>query len=306
MSVISTDNEPADPAMDGGLVRVRLDLAYDGTHFVGWAKQRGLRSVQQTVSVAIGQVLRLPEPPVVTCAGRTDSGVHARGQVAHVDVPTAALGGAPRPVDPTQMLLANAVIRQFEYRLRSNLPDDITLKAVEFAPPGFDARFSALWRQYRYRVCDDITGLDPWRRVDTLVVSRPLDVDAMNEAATVLKGRHDFAAFCRKREGATTIRTLLNLEWTRIDPAIVELVIRADAFCHSMVRAIVGAMLAVGEGRRDVEWLGEYLAAGVRGSAVAVVRPHGLVLEHVEYPQAEALAQRAIETRAIRRLDDEV
>lgn len=300
MALSSSNIEPAKPTGDGGLVRVRLDLAYDGTDFVGWARQPGRRSVQETLAKAIAQISRLPDVPRVTCAGRTDSGVHARGQVAHVDLPTRVIGRRPSTGSGAEALVAAATVEQFEFSLRAVLPRDLMLKSARRAPDGFDARFSALWRRYRYRACDDRSQLDPWRRRDTLIYSRPLDIGSMNEAAAMLVGQHDFASFCRKREGATTIRTLLTAEWTRQEPHVAELEIRADAFCHSMVRSLVGAMLAVGDGRRDLDWLAEYLAGRVRGPGVTVAQACGLVFDHVEYPSDEAVAERSAQTRARR------
>lgn len=293
-------NKPASPAVDGGLVRIRLDLSYDGTDFVGWARQPGERSVQEVVAAGIAQISRLAIAPVVTCAGRTDSGVHARGQVAHVDLPATVVGSRPDPGSGVSVMLSTAVLSQFEYRLRAVLPRDIMIRTVTHAPPGFDARYSALWRRYVYRVCDDRAVLDPWRRHDTLVYPRPLDIDVMNAAASELVGCHDFASFCRKREGATTIRTLLEAQWTREERNVAQLVIRADAFCHSMVRSLVGAMFNVGDGRRDLDWLREYAANKTRGPGVTVAAARGLVLDHVEYPDDDAVAHRQTITRATR------
>ncbi len=296
-------NKPAGPEMDGGLVRVRLDLSYDGTDFVGWARQPHKRSVQELVANGIALISRLDKPPVVTCAGRTDSGVHARGQVAHVDLPLRVVGSSPGTGGGVNAVLAAAVLRDFEFRLRAVLPRDIMLRSASHAPAGFDARYSALWRRYIYRVCDDGTAMDPWRRHDTLLYPRPLDVDAMNAAAGALVGCNDFAAFCRKREGATTIRTLMEARWTREEQSVAQLVIRADAFCHSMVRSLVGAMLNVGDGRRDLEWLAEYAANRTRGPGLTVAKARGLVLDHVEYPSDDQVAQRQALTRARRLLD---
>jgi tRNA pseudouridine38-40 synthase len=269
-------------------VRLRIDLAYDGSGFSGWAAQPGRRTVEEVLTEALGRVLRLPGPPNLTVAGRTDAGVHARGQVVHADVPaadwTAATG---QPAGPLA-------------RLAAVLPADVRVRAVGPAPDGFDARFSALWRRYSYRVCDDPARADPLRRHETLWTRRRLDLAAMNEAAQSLTGEHDFAAFCRRREGATTIRTLRVLNWHRDgDQAAIATVV-ADAFCHNMVRALVGALLAVGEARRPPGWPAEVLAAAVRDPAVRVVAPHGLCLEEVGYPPAPELAARAAHTRRVR------
>ena len=265
-------------------VRVRLDIGYDGAGFSGWARQPGQRTVQGTLEDALARVLDLAEPATLTVAGRTDAGVHARGQVAHADI----------PADPWADAAPTAA-----RRLARLLPPDVRVHRIAPAPPGFDARFSAIWRRYAYRVCDDPARADPLRRHETLWTPRRLDLAAMNEAAASLTGEHDFAAFCRRREGATTVRTLRVLHWRRDphgDETTVATVV-ADAFCHNMVRALVGALLAVGEGRRPPGWPAEVLAAAVRDPAVRVVPPHGLCLEEVGYPKPEELAARAAQTR---------
>nr|WP_202446695.1 tRNA pseudouridine(38-40) synthase TruA [Streptomyces sp. SID5468] len=270
-----------------GLVRVRLDLSYDGTDFSGWARQRERRTVQGELESAITTVLRLPEPVELTVAGRTDAGVHARGQVAHVDLP-----------EEVWEREGGRLLR----RLAGRLPWDVRVWRVGVAPPGFNARFSAIWRRYAYRVADHPGGVDPLLRGHVLWHDRPVDVDLMNEAARLLTGEHDFAAYCKKREGATTIRTLLELSWERDAQGVAVATVRADAFCHNMVRALVGALLLVGDGHRPVGFPGEVLAGRVRHSAVNVVRPHGLTLEEVGYPADELLAARAAEARNMRTL----
>lgn len=274
---------------EDSLLRLRVDLSYDGAGFSGWAAQPGRRTVEGVLSEMLGHVLRLPGPVRLTVAGRTDSGVHARGQVAHADLPA-----------PAWEAHADAVLR----RLSRALPPDLRVRSVAVAPDGFDARFSALWRRYAYRISDDPATADPLRRFDTLWNQRPLDLAAMNEAAALLLGEHDFAAFCRKRVGATTVRALRRLSWERdADGAAVGCVV-ADAFCHNMVRALVGALLPVGEGSRPASWPAEVLAAAVRDPAVRVVPPHGLSLEEVRYPPAGDLAGRAAATRRVRVAED--
>ncbi|GAA4903846.1 tRNA pseudouridine(38-40) synthase TruA [Streptomonospora salina] len=269
--------------------RLRLDIAYDGTDFSGWAEQPGRRTVQGELQAALSRVLRLDRGQVrLTVAGRTDAGVHARGQVAHLDVPEAV-----RAAEGPERLLR---------RLAGVLPPDVRVGAVSAAPEGFDARFSALFRRYVYRVSDAPGGVDPLRRREVLWNRRPLDVEAMNRAADGLVGEHDFAAYCRKREGATTVRELLRLEWRTEGEHLYAATVEADAFCHNMVRALVGAMLAVGEGRRAEDWPARVLGAGVRDSAVHVVAPHGLTLEEVGYPPPEESAARAAASRRVRTL----
>ena len=270
-------------------LRVRVDLSYDGAGFSGWAAQPGRRTVEEVLSVALGHVLRLPEPVRLTVAGRTDSGVHARGQVAHADVPAAAWEAH-----------ADAVLR----RLSRALPPDLRVRSIEPAPEGFDARFSALWRRYAYRISDDPTTADPLRRYDTFWNQRPLNLAAMNEAAASLLGEHDFAAFCRKREGATTVRALRQLSWERDADGVAVGRVIADAFCHNMVRSLVGSLLPVGEGSRPPSWPAELLRAAVRDPAVRVVPAHGLSLEEVRYPEPDQLAARAVVTRRVRVADD--
>lgn len=218
---------------------------------------------------------------LTTCAGRTDAGVHARGQVVHFDVP------ADHPdIDSA--------------RVNRALPDDVRIRDLGPAPEGFDARFSAIWRRYTYRVCDDPDGPDPLERTSVLEWTRSLELDRMNEAARALIGTHDFAAYCKWREGATTIRDLQSLCWERDPHGFAVMTIQADAFCHSMVRSIVGALLPVGDGRKPVNWPGEVLRAATRESGITVMPPHPLVLEEVGYPPDGELAARQRETRKVR------
>ncbi|MFI9203622.1 tRNA pseudouridine(38-40) synthase TruA [Streptomyces sp. NPDC053048] len=274
--------------VEPGFVRVRLDLSYDGKDFSGWAKQReGQRTVQGELEDAIRTVTRSKETYELTVAGRTDAGVHARGQVAHVDLPAEVWA------EHEDKLLR---------RLAGRLSHDVRVWRATEAPAGFNARFSAIWRRYAYRVVDHPGGVDPLLRGHVLWHDWPLDVDVMNAAAQKLVGEHDFAAYCKKREGATTIRTLQQLSWERDESGVVTATVRADAFCHNMVRSLVGALLFVGDGHRPVDWPGKVLAAGVRDSAVHVVRPHGLTLEEVGYPADSELAARNREARNKRSL----
>jgi tRNA pseudouridine38-40 synthase len=281
----SSGSEPPRPVPDPGLVRVRIAVGYDGSGFAGWARQPGQRTVQQTLEEALCRVLRLAEPPQLTVAGRTDAGVHARGQVAHADLPA-----------PCWAAAADTARR----RLSGVLPPDLRVPDIAPAPAGFDARFSARWRRYTYRVCDDPALADALRRHETLWYPRRLAVGAMNEAARACLGEHDFAAFCRRRDGASTVRELLRLDWARPAPGLAVATVVADAFCHNMVRALVGALLRVGDGARPAGWPAQVLAAGQRDPAVPVVAPHGLCLEEIGYPPDDQLAQRAQATRRVR------
>jgi tRNA pseudouridine38-40 synthase len=274
------------------VVRLRIDLAYDGTDFHGWAIQPGLRTVQGELSAALATAFRAPTVELV-CAGRTDTGVHARGQVAHTDVDAETLAGSTgRSTEPPLDALRR--------RVNGILDHDVRVRRVVEAPDGFDARFSALWRRYAYRIADQPGSVDPLARHHVLTWPRDLDLAAMNEASALLLGEHDFASFCKQREGATTIRTLLELAWSRDDAGRAVATVRADAFCHSMVRSLVGCLLAVGEGRRPPAWAGEVLRATTRDPAVTVVRPHGLTLEQVAYPDDGDVGARADVTRARR------
>ncbi len=209
--------------------------------------------------------------------------MHARGQVVHVD-----LAGLPEGAE------------QLARRLNGVLENDVRVQRAVEAPDGFDARFSAIWRRYAYRVADRPEVVDPLRRGQVLARSRPVDEALMNAAALALLGEHDFAAFCKQREGATTIRNLIDLRWEREPDGLLVAHVRADAFCHSMVRSLVGCLLAVGEGRRSVDWAAEVLAAERRDSAVAVAPAHGLTLEEVGYPPDAELAARVEVTRTRR------
>lgn len=295
----------ASTAADTPAVRLRLDLSYDGTDFHGWASQPGRRTVQGVLEEALARICRVPGGRVpVTVAGRTDAGVHARGQVCHLDLPEHLMAQLPGRSgrEPAEALVT---------RLAGVLPADVVVHRARVVPPEFDARFGALWRRYRYRISDSPAVHDPLRR-DVLRHRRPLDVAAMADAAQALLGEHDFLSFCRPREGATTIRTLREFTWERpgrgrADEGLVVATVVADAFCHHMVRSLVGALIGVGEGRRHRVWPAEILAARTRDSAerggvgaAPLCPPVGLTLDHVEYPADERLAAQARAARVMR------
>jgi len=271
-------------------VRWRLDLGYDGTDFAGWAAQPGLRTVQGELEEWIPKVLRLDRTVALVCAGRTDAGVHARGQVAHLDL------GFDELTDPAML----------HRRLARVLCDDVVVRRISPAPPGFHARFGAIWRRYVYRLWDGPTGTDPLLRRQVTRLRSPVDLDAVNRAAESLLGLNDFASFCKRREGSTTIRTLLECRADRVSggplDGVIEVTVRADAFCHSMVRTVVGALAEVGLRRRDAGWLTEVAAARERRSGVPVLPAHGLTLEEVGYPADEDLPARVAEARSVRSL----
>lgn len=263
--------------------RLRLTLGYDGTDFSGWAAQRDLRTVQGELQRVLGHLSS--QDVQITCAGRTDAGVHARGQVAHVDV-----------ADASSLSVS---------RINRALPSDIRVVDVVEVDSTFDARFSALWRRYSYTVCDDPRGPSPMQRRYQLDITRELDIDAMNSAAEPLVGEHDFTSFCKIKEHGTTIREVLELHWERrIEETtgmhVAVMHIRADAFCHSMVRSVVGALIPVGEHRKPVDYPERALAMAAREAGVTVMAPHPLVLEEVGYPSAAQWGERQRETRTVR------
>lgn len=283
-------------------MRIRLDIAYDGTHFRGWARQPGLRTVQETLEAALARVLG--GQPRLVVAGRTDAGVHATGQVAHVDLDEIqrerllagrSRAAAPETADPVSALAARLTGVVGAY-------SDVVVTRSATAAPGFDARFSAVWRRYAYRIADTVAGYDPLERHRTTSVRARLDAGAMDAAARSLIGLHDFAAYCKPREEATTIRTLLEFDWHRDDRGVLVANVKADAFCHSMVRALVGACVAVGEGRLDLADLIEIRDARERVPEVKVLAARGLTLTEVGYPADDLLEQRAEQTRARRAL----
>jgi len=271
----------------GGLVRLRLEVAYDGTAFHGWARQPDQRTVQAELEAALRVVLHVPAdvPVRVAAAGRTDTGVHAVGQVCHADVPAQAWA---------------AQEGHARRRLAGVLPAEVRVARVGPAPWGFDARWSARWRRYEYLVADDPAAQDPRTRNHVLWVPRPLDVAAMDAAARPFLGEHDFAAFCRARPDASSVRTVLAIGWDRTadrGAGLARFGIRADAFCHAMVRSLVGAFLAVGEGRWPVAHPAALLAAGRRDPAIRTAPAHGLTLVEVGYPPEGDLAAQAVRAR---------
>lgn len=276
--------------------RFRLDIAYDGTHFHGWGRQPELRTVQGVLETALATIFgRLGEPPTLTVAGRTDAGVHALGQVAHVDVSKEQREALSR----SRTRGSPAALAQ---RLNgiAGLDTDVWVARSSIAPAGFDARFSATWRKYEYRLADAQAPRNPLHRVNTLWFPAVLDVAAMNKAASLLLGLHDWTSFCKSREGTTNIRTLQEFTWERDSAGVAVARVKADAFCHSMVRALVGATIAVGEGRFAPEHLVELRNARERSSEFKVVPAKGLTLMEVGYPDDGDLAARAEQTRARR------
>ncbi len=307
MSDEQTDAAGERAPADASPTRIRLDLAYDGTAFNGWSAQPGQRTVQGVLEQALATLFRRTgTAPRLTVAGRTDSGVHARGQVAHLDVQPDALEEVTRPRrgDPASGRAtdpAGVLLRRLTGILGAH-DADVVVHAATIAPDGFDARFSAVWRRYEYRVADASATRDPLARAHTVWHPAPLEVAAMDRAAGSLLGLGDFAAFCRPREGATTIRTLQAFTWRREADGVLVAALQADAFCHSMVRALVGACVAVGQGKLGVDEPLALMRAGERTSAFRVMPAKGLVLTEVGYPDDAELAARARQTRARREL----
>lgn len=285
--------------------RIRIDLAYDGSGFAGWAKQPGLRTVQGVVEHALHLVTGLGDAPTTVVAGRTDAGVHATGQVVHVDL-TEAQRDALARVQRGGAVTGDALTDTARRRLRGALhrDADVGILAVREVSCDFDARFSALARQYRYRLADQSTPPQPLTR--SYVASTPLALDerAMSDAADTLLGLRDFGGFCKPREGATTIRELQEFTWHRGREGVLEAVVRADAFCHSMVRSLVGACVEVGAGRMSLAELDALRDLAVRSGRAKLMPAKGLTLERVEYPNDAELAARAELTRARRSESD--
>ena len=266
--------------------RLRLDVSYDGTDFSGWAPQPTRRTVAGVLMQTLDLVLGAGTVTGLTVAGRTDAGVHATGQVCHLDLPA-----------PVWREHEGRLLR----RLARLLPPDVRVRAMTEVPADFDARFSATFRRYEYRVTDTPWGAEPLRRGDTLAWPKPLDLAALNASAAGLVGEHDFAAYCRRKENATTLREVTRLDWRRDPDGILVATVQADAFCQNMVRSLVGAMLVAGDGRRPVQWPAGLLTRRERSSEVTVAPAHGLALVAVGYPADPAeYARRADLTRRLR------
>jgi tRNA pseudouridine38-40 synthase len=263
---------------ESGFRRLRIDIAYDGTAFFGWATQPDKRTIQDLVEDAIAQISRSQVQTIV--AGRTDAGVHATGQVIHADLPDA-------------LFADGLTYRDLRYKLNRILDEDLRVMEISDAPEGFHARFSALRRFYTYKILDNNEVIAPLSRYDVAPWYRPLDVDLMNKASALVLGHHDFAAFCKFKEGGTTIRTLEKYEWRRDSEGLLIAEVVADAFCYSMVRNLVGAVVCVADGRKDPSWIQELLANKERVSDSLVFPARGLSLTRVEYPSNDELIDRA-------------
>ena len=302
-------------------IRLRIDLAYDGTAFNGWARQPGLRTVQGELETAIRRVLRVPENDPhesvrLVVAGRTDAGVHASHQVCHLDVRQTTLARAIGHMDvPAPQALGR--------RLRRLVPGDIVIRSVMPAPDGFDARFSALERTYVYRIADRASEPDPRLRDCVLTLDADLDVTAMNAAAAMTIGLHDFGSFATPNPGGTTIREVKTAYWRRIpamplvpdaetmgeryrtpalESGLLCFTIVADAFARNMVRSLVGSCVKVGSGDKTLDWFANKMATPRREGSSGPIAACGLTLEHIQYPPDDQLAARAEAIRAVRTL----
>ncbi len=263
---------------ESGFRRLRMDIAYDGTNFYGWAAQPDRRTIQDLVEETIARIARVDVESIV--AGRTDAGVHATGQVVHVDVPDAIFD-------------SELTYKDLRYKLNRILDEDVRIMEITDAPEGFHARFSALRRYYSYKILDNNDVIPPLSRHDVASWYRPLDVNLMNQASALVLGHHDFAAFCKFKEGGTTIRTLEKYHWQRTSEGLLIADVVADAFCYSMVRNLVGAVVCVADGRKDPAWMGELLANKERVSDSLVFPARGLTLYQVDYPSNDQLLERA-------------
>ena len=277
----------AEPTLfpESGFRRLRLDIAYDGTQFSGWGAQPDMRTIQDMVEEAVARIVRHDVDSVV--AGRTDAGVHATGQVVHIDVADSAFE-------------KDLTYKDLRYKLNRILDEDVRILDITDAPRGFHARFSALRRYYTYKILDDNQVITPAQRFDVASWYRHLDEKVMNEASTLLLGTHDFAAFCKFRPGGTTIRTLEKYNWVRTEDGLLIADVVADAFCYSMVRNLVGAIVCVADGRKPTSWISELLENKERVSDSLVFPARGLTLYRVDYPSEDQLIERAKVTVARR------
>lgn len=248
---------------ESGFLRLRIDLAYDGTNYSGWAKQPQQRTIQEEIESALATITQSPIETIV--AGRTDAGVHARGQVIHVDVPE------------------SFEFVDLAFKLNCMLDDDIRIVKVAAQTKAFHARFSATQRSYTYKILDANQIIAPLHRLDVAPWYRTLEMDTLNIASALLLGTHDFAAFCKFREGANTTRNLVRFNWIRNDEGYLIADIAADAFCYSMVRNLVGAVVCVAEGRNSIEWISAMLVNKERVPDSLVFVARGLTLHHVDY-----------------------
>ncbi len=252
---------------ESGFARLRVDLTYDGTNFSGWAKQPNQRTIQEEFEKALSTILRTPVATIV--AGRTDAGVHAKHQVLHTDIPN------------------DSKIDNLTFRLNQYLTDEIRVLNTAWAPVNFHARFTAQSRTYQYKIIDGGKVTAPLDRYDSVEWFRKLDINLMNSGSKLLLGEHDFFAFCKYREGGSTVKNLLKFEWYRDENSIVIGEIQANSFRYNMVRNLVGAAVCVGEGRFEPNWMKKVLDEKLRVSDSYVFPAKGLTLISISYPESD-------------------
>ena len=285
--------KPVDQKVDG-FSRYRIDFGYDGTDFAGFAKQPGLRTVQSDLVKGLEVIFGKDNKDfAMRVAGRTDAGVHAQHQVVHVDLSPSQIKRIGRNPDVAS-------------RVNTALPQDVRLFSFEKAPAGFDARYSAIYRRYRYKIADHASFLDPLLVRYVLNLKVDLDLKLMRLAAKEMVGLHDFGAFCKPRAGATTIRNLryIRIKRNRKEGNIVEIELKGDAFCHNMVRSLTGALVAVARGRASVQDVKDRLKSANRTGSFKVLGGRGLSLIEVGYPKDSKLAEQAEKARKLRSLDE--
>ncbi|MEM8925052.1 MAG: tRNA pseudouridine(38-40) synthase TruA [Actinomycetota bacterium] len=247
--------------------RVRMVVAYDGTDFRGLAPNDGVRTVVGELQAFLATMFGGADVSLVM-SGRTDAGVHAMGQVLSTDLPS------------------GADLDRVRRRVNSRFGPEIVLREITEAGPDFSARFSAVGRRYRYTVLNQPTP-DPFLARTAWWVPEPLQLAAMQDAARIVIGEHDFSSFCRRPRGeveVSLVRRVDGARWHRVGDGLLRFDIEGSAFCHQMVRSIVGFLVAVGTGRRSVADMRTALAARDRAAAYQPAPPHGLCLWQVDYP----------------------
>ena len=266
MTLFAEEELEQRPALEGPVVRVRLTVAYDGKPFRGFASQRGTKTVGGTLAAALERVLR--HPVDMTCAGRTDAGVHGWGQVVSFDAQVDDLD-LDRLQRAVNKLCAPAIV----------------VREAAIAPDGFDARRSAVARRYRYTVLNRSVP-DPFLAATAWLVEEDLDLAPMRLGCDPLIGEHDFTSFCRvprRAEHYTMVRRVTHASWTDLGEGLLCFEIEASAFCQQMVRSVVGFLVDVGRGRRKAGELTGVIAARDRSQAGTLAPAHGLCLWHVRY-----------------------
>ncbi|MFM2238497.1 MAG: hypothetical protein RL389_844 [Actinomycetota bacterium] len=282
---------PANPPVDGRF-RYRIDLAYDGTDFYGFSKQSAHRTVAGELLSGLVKIFGEDDEDFrMRVAGRTDAGVHAQAQVAHLDL---------TPDQLKRVRRGHGVAE----RLNKIIDPDVRVTAFEEADPGFHARFSALSRRYRYSIADRSVTPNPMTSRYMLEILWNLEVAPMIEVAKEFMGLRDFRAFCKERDGTTTIRELREISVKRRPNGVIDIEVEADAFCHNMVRSVVGALMSAGSGRTTAKEVRKALKGQRNEHAYKVQAPQGLTLIKISYPAKSKLGAQAELTQRMRTLDD--